>query len=103
MISTQFTPDAPLRAAFVLEQVLGHVTHSNNLERIVTATDELAPSFLPIPFELGGAAAWIPGYGNWTIRAGFRARRAIRREHRGPGIDVLFIHTQVPALLRERG
>lgn len=93
---------SPLRAAFVLEQALGHVTHSQNLERVVAATDELTPSFLPIPFELRTGAAWIPGYRNWTVRAGIRAWRAIRREHRALGIDVLFIHTQVPAILAGR-
>ena len=88
-----------LRAAFVLEQTLGHVTHSDNLTRLMSTSDLLVPSFLPITFELSGLAARIPGYRNWTIRAGVRARRAIRRQARRSGVDVMFIHTQVPAIL----
>lgn len=91
--------DGPLQAAFVLEQTLGHVTHSNNLERLVVGTDELAPSFLPVEFESARWTGKIPGLRNWTVRAGIRARRAIRRQFHGSGIDVMFIHTQVPAIL----
>jgi glycosyltransferase involved in cell wall biosynthesis/GT2 family glycosyltransferase len=93
---------APLRALFVLEQTLGHVTHGKNLMHLVVAGDDLDPSFLPVPFELHGVAARLPGYRNWTIRAGLRARRGIRRHHRRVGIDVMFIHTQVPAILAGR-
>ena len=46
-----------------------------------------------------GSAARVPGFGNWTVRAGLRARRAIRRLRRGGPLDALFIHTQVPAIL----
>ena len=89
----------PLRAAFVLEQTLGHVTHSDNLTNLIRADDRFEPTFLPIKFEVRGLAARIPGYGNWTVRAGVRARRAIRQMARRSGIDVMFIHTQVPAML----
>ncbi len=90
---------APLRALFVLEQTLGHVTHGKNLMHLVVAGDDIEPSFLPIPFDVQGVAARIPGYRNWTVRAGLVARRGIRRHHRSVGIDVMFIHTQVPAIL----
>ena len=40
-----------------------------------------------------------PGFGNWTVRAGIRTRRAIRRLRKGGPLDALFIHTQVPAIL----
>jgi len=78
---------------------LGHVTHGANLERLVAAYDRPAAVFLRIPFDQHPRCAIIPGFGNWTIRAGIRARRAIRRQYRAHGIDVMFIHTQVPALL----
>jgi len=93
--------DPQLRAAFVLEQALGHITHGANLERLVAGQDRLTPAFLRIPFDLHPRQAIIPGFGNWTIRAGMRARRAIRRQYRAQGIDVMFIHTQVPALLAQ--
>jgi glycosyltransferase involved in cell wall biosynthesis len=91
--------NAPLRVAFVLEQSLGHATHSDNLARLVEATDQLSPSFLAIGSPSTGLAAKIPGYGNWTVRAGVRARRAVRRHVRSIGIDVMYVHTQVPAVL----
>jgi glycosyltransferase involved in cell wall biosynthesis len=87
------------RVAFVLEQTLGHVTHAANLRALVGASDEIRPVFAPIEYEVEGWPARIPGYGNWTVRAGMRARRAIRAiRHDGP-IDAMFVHTQVPAIL----
>ena len=41
----------------------------------------------------------MPGFGNWTVRAGIRTRRAIRRLRKGGPLDAMFIHTQVPAIL----
>jgi glycosyltransferase involved in cell wall biosynthesis len=40
----------------------------------------------------------VPGAGNWTVRAGVRSRRAIRRLQRERPLDALFVHTQVPAI-----
>ena len=87
------------RVGFVLEQTLGHVTHSNNLERLVGADPSVDAEFAPIPFDVEGWPAHVPGFGNWTVRAGVRARRAIRRLRRGGPVDAMFVHTQVPAIL----
>ncbi len=95
-------PGEPLRVAFVLEQSLGHATHSDNLATLVGPTDQITPSFLKVPYPVSGLAARIPGYGNWTVRAGLRAREAVRREARDVGIDVMYVHTQVPAVLMGR-
>jgi len=94
------TPAKRLTAAFVLEQTLGHVTHSKNLRALVPAAGSIEPVFLPITF---GTRPWsIPGWSNWTIRAGVRARlslRRLRRENPPVEPDVIFVHTQVPAVL----
>jgi glycosyltransferase involved in cell wall biosynthesis/GT2 family glycosyltransferase len=87
------------RVGFVLEQTLGHITHSANLEHLVGADHRVDAAFERIPYEVEGALAAVPGFRNWTIRAGIRARRAIRRLRRGGPLDGLFIHTQVPAIL----
>jgi glycosyltransferase involved in cell wall biosynthesis/GT2 family glycosyltransferase len=87
------------RVGFVLEQTLGHVTHSNNLERLVGADPSVDAEFAPIAFDVEGWAAHVPGFGNWTVRAGVRARRAIRRLRRRGPVDAIFVHTQVPAIL----
>jgi glycosyltransferase involved in cell wall biosynthesis len=87
------------RVAFVLEQTLGHVTHSDNLRSLVGDSAEIVPVFAPIEYEVSGWPRHVPGYGNWTVRAGLRARQAIRRIRRDGPLDAMFVHTQVPAIL----
>ena len=83
----------------MLEQSLGHVTHSDNLIRLVPSDPRIEAAFAPIDFALGRRWAHAPGFGYWTVRAGLRARRALRAlEHDRP-FDALFVHTQVAATL----
>ena len=89
----------PPHVALVLEQTLGHITHTDNLRRLVPRSDDIDATFVPIAFEVDGWAARIPGYGNWTVRAGIRARRAVRRARAERPLDAMFVHTQVPAIL----
>lgn len=93
----------PLHVGFVLEQTLGHRTHADNLARLIPRDERVVASFLPVEFPLGRWERLIPGYGNWTVRAGVRAGRALRqgRHDHGP-FDVLFVHSQVPAMLNRR-
>lgn len=84
---------------FVLEQTLGHITHTDNLRQLVPRHDSIEATFLPIAFDVSGWAARVPGYGNWTVRAGLRARRAVRQARRRKPFDAMFVHTQVPAVL----
>ena len=93
------TSSRPLHAAVVLEQTLGHVTHSKNLQRLLPQVANFTPSFVPVPFDVEGWRARIPGFSNWTIRSGIRARRAVRKLGRNTSPDVLVVHTQVPAVL----
>lgn len=91
-----------LAAWFVLEQTLGHITHSKNLRSIIPRLSDVEATFFPVDASLEGPAARIPGWSNWTIRAGIRARRAVARTYRGRKFtrpDVMFIHSQVPAVL----
>ena len=89
---------------FVLEQTLGHVTHGANLTHLVPQVDRVIPMFIPVDASLRGAAARVPGWGNWTVRAGIRARFGLRRARRVTGrlADVMFVHSQVPAVLLGR-
>jgi glycosyltransferase involved in cell wall biosynthesis len=89
----------PPRVAFVLEQTLGHITHSANLRGLLATNTDITPVFAPIDYDVTGVPARVPGYGNWTIRAGLRARRAIRTIGRDGPLDAMFVHTQVPAIL----
>jgi glycosyltransferase involved in cell wall biosynthesis len=89
----------PPHVALVLEQTLGHITHTDNLRRLVPRSDDIDATFVPIAFEVDGWAARIPGFGNWTVRAGIRARRAVRGARADRPLDAMFVHTQVPAIL----
>lgn len=84
---------------FVMEQALGHVTHTKNLQTNVPRDPEVHARWALVPFETRSFAAHIPVYkSNWTVRAGLRARGALRHMTRTARLDALFFHTQVPAI-----
>jgi glycosyltransferase involved in cell wall biosynthesis len=86
--------------AFVIEQALGHVTHGDNLRRHVPEDPDVRAHWVLVPFDVEGPAARIPVYrSNWTVRAGWRARRALADVTRTTDLDAVFFHTQVPAML----
>ena len=64
------------RVGFVLEQTLGHITHADNLARLVPPDPRIRAEFALVDFDLDRRWARVPGHGNWTVRAGLRARRA---------------------------
>lgn len=85
---------------FVLEQTLGHITHTKNLRTLISDDGAIRAHWRHVGFDVSGPAAKIPGYrSNWTLRSGLRARRAIASMQRRAPLDALFIHTQVPAVL----
>ena len=77
---------APRRVAFVLEQTLGHVTHSANLAALIpqTAADVgVEPLFLPIPFETGRAGSLrLASAARRVSTKTRRAERPVEAEHR---------------------
>lgn len=89
----------PVRAAFVMEQTLGHVTHDRNLREVVAQQTDVAPTWLPISFDVQGPARLVPLLrSNWSVRASWRARRALDRALAAQPHDVLLFHTQVTSL-----
>ena len=89
--------------AFVMEQALGHVTHAENVRAALREHPEVAPSWASIEFPVTGWARRIPIYNsNWTVRAGLRGRRSLRRLARTTPLDAAYFHTQVPAVLAGR-
>ncbi len=89
-----------LRAAFVMEQTLGHVTHAQNLKGLLAERPDVEATWIPIPFAVAGIERLVPAYGgNWSVRASYRARRELGRALAQRPHDVLFFHTQVTALL----
>ena len=88
------------RIGFIVEQTLGHVTHARTLQRNVSCDVDIRACWEPIAWETSGVARHLPIFrSNWTVRAGFRARRAITRLAAEARLDALFFHTQVPAVL----
>jgi glycosyltransferase involved in cell wall biosynthesis len=88
---------------FLLEQSLGHITHTRNLLTNVALDPEVHAHWALIDFEASGVAGRIPIYrSNWTVRAGVRAYREVARINRQTKLDALFFHTQVPAILAQR-
>ena len=87
---------------FLLEQSLGHITHTKNLLTNVALDPEVHAHWGLIDFEATGIAGRIPVYrSNWTVRAGMRARREVARMNRQTRLDALLFHTQVPAVLAQ--
>jgi glycosyltransferase involved in cell wall biosynthesis len=88
------------KIGFIIEQALGHVTHTQNLQRNVPRDPDVQPFWGLVPWETRGLAGRIPVYkSNWTVRAGLRARQAVAGIARQAQLDALFFHTQVPAVL----
>jgi len=95
----EFRPGNPVRAAFVVEQTLGHVTHYRNLRNFAEQQYDVAPVWLPIAFEVRGPTRLIPLVrSNWSVRASWRARRALDAELGRNALDALVFHTQVTSL-----
>src|SRR5947208_741355 len=85
---------------FVMEQVLGHVTHTQNLQVNVPCDPEVQAHWGLVPWQMPGLARHLPIYhSNWTVRSSLRARRLVSQIARRAPIDALFFHTQVPATL----
>jgi glycosyltransferase involved in cell wall biosynthesis len=85
---------------FIMEQALGHVTHTKNLQTNVPRDPDVRAYWGLVPFAASGLAGRIPVYkSNWTVRAGLRARAAVAGIARSAQLDALFFHTQVPAIL----
>jgi glycosyltransferase involved in cell wall biosynthesis len=90
---------SPIRAAFVMEQTLGHVTHYRNLREVVAGQSGVVPTWLPIPFDVGVPDRFVPLLrSNWSARASWRARRALNAALSARPHDAVVFHTQVPSL-----
>jgi glycosyltransferase involved in cell wall biosynthesis len=89
----------PVRAAFVMEQALGHVTHYRNLRAVGETRADLAPAWLPIEFGVRGLSSLLPLVrSNWSVRASWRARRALDGIGARAALDAIVFHTQVTSL-----
>ncbi len=88
-----------LKLAFVLEQTLGHVSHTRNIERALAGANDIEPTVIKITYPPRKLVAGMPGLQNWSLRASWAARRALQARLREGRLDGVFIHTQVASLL----
>lgn len=87
-----------LRVAFVMEQILGHTTWSQNLRAAVTQMDDMVDArwILTQLYQQGGTVERLPAVSP-LIKASMRGLLDTRRGLRGWRPDVLFFNTQKPA------
>ncbi|MFN2196406.1 MAG: glycosyltransferase family 4 protein [Anaerolineales bacterium] len=87
------------RIGFVLEQGLGHKTHSQNLQALLSREASIHPYWVLPNWQTEGLGSKIPIYkSNWTVQAGWQARQGIKEILNRTHLDGLFFHTQVPAV-----
>jgi glycosyltransferase involved in cell wall biosynthesis len=90
----------PPRVGFVMEQALGHVAYTKNLQTAFPAGGRLSPVWLPVPDATGGPLDRLPGFrSNWTLRGSARAYATLRANGGPRRFDALFFHTQTVGLL----
>jgi glycosyltransferase involved in cell wall biosynthesis len=82
-----------------MEQTLGHVAHTANLERALAQAGWIDGVVVKLPFEPSSWLERLPGLRNWSLRASLMTRAALRRERRQGRLHAAFIHTQVASLL----
>jgi glycosyltransferase involved in cell wall biosynthesis len=85
---------------FVIEQALGHVTHTQNLQANVPKDPAVRAHWALPVWQKNGLGSKLPVYkSNWTVQAGLQARRALAGLRGQVKLDALFFHTQVTAVL----
>lgn len=88
-----------LRFCFVMEQTLGHVTHTQNLARWTEQAPDIAATWIHVKPE--GSDIWekLPGIrGNWSLKASLRAKDALNAYLQTETPNALFFHTQTLSL-----
>jgi glycosyltransferase involved in cell wall biosynthesis len=101
LVPSPTMPSRP-RVAFAIEQTLGHLTHSDNLRRLLADSPTIELVAVPIPGDAFGALTKVPVLSNWTFRLSGKARQLIGRLQRHDPVDAVFAHTQVIAVLLGR-
>ena len=87
----------PLRAGFVMEQVLGHVTHYHTLRRILAGEPAVDSHWVEVTYTGDGwleQSSHLPSSVSGTLRGFLQVRGGLRRR----SFDALFFHTQKPAV-----
>jgi glycosyltransferase involved in cell wall biosynthesis len=89
----------PLRVGFVMEQVLGHVSHYQTLRQVLAREAGLAPTWVEVTYEGRGRLeqlTQVPPAARGTMRGFLQVRDGLR----GRSLDALLFHTQKPAVFQ---
>lgn len=90
------------QALFVLEQTLGNAVYGSLVERAAAEHPRIEAAVVRVGYEQAPALARLPVVGNWTLRSSLIALSAVARARRTRRTDVMFVHTQVTAMLLGR-
>lgn len=88
-----------MKLGFALEYSLGHITHADNLKRVLKNESTLSPFYVDLPYD-GMKGQWtkLPGVrSNWSMRASIGAYLGLRAH--ANSLDAALFHTQVTSLL----
>lgn len=89
----------PPRVGFLMEQALGHVAYTKNLQAGLTGSNRLAPAWMPVSYDAPDVTGRLPLVGtNPAMRASLNARAALRAGGGPRRFDALVYHTQSVAL-----
>ena len=86
------------KLAFAFEEMMGHVTHAQNLKRVLATRPDVAPFWALLPFEpLSGWLGKVPVLkGSWAAQASITAYRKLKSRLRRS--DAVLFHTQMCSL-----
>lgn len=88
-----------MKILFIMEQTLGHITHTVRLREQVEREFDIDAEWLLVPFDAPDRWQNMPLVSeNWTLRASLRTRDMVRQSLQKQTPDLFFFHTQVTAL-----
>ena len=85
------------RIGFIIEQALGHITHTQNLTHWVNQDETLAPTWMEVPYEAPDLWQRIPRI-PFSVKLSLRARQLARKATLRQSFDCLYFHTQALTL-----
>ena len=82
-----------LRVAFIMEQVLGHVSHDMTLRSVINNRDDVQPTWISVSYQGQGfieKLSLVPS----AVRSTARGAAQVREGIRAAAPQALFFHTQ---------
>lgn len=89
----------PLRVGFVMEQVLGHISHYDTLRRVYDNDQSVDPRWIEVTYRADGLLERLSALPE-GVRGTLRGYTQVRQGVRGEQFNALFFHTQKPAVFQ---